>query len=271
METKLEIIQKEMLRIALYFHEFCQDNNLKYAICGGTLLGAIRHHGFIPWDDDFDVFMPREDFNRFQELWKNLDDIEVIKNGDEDYYKVATPAKLHNPNTRVIELNERENGVSERFLNNGIFIDIFPIDYYPDNYFGKFLNLYLGKINIKKSLSRFPMSTLPFKHRLFIRLFKFIPSFIVNYLIKAGINYLENRHSGMVGYGIESAITNLWLEDRAIYPFKKEVCINGYEFYMPADPHRYLTHRFGDYMKVPSPENRISHISQLYIMGKEYI
>jgi lipopolysaccharide cholinephosphotransferase len=271
METKLEFIQKEMLRIANYFHQFCIENKLNYAICGGTLLGAVRHHSFIPWDDDFDVIMPRNDFEKFLQIWHNTENIEIIKNGDNNYYKFATPAKLHNPNTRVIELGEIENGIPQKFISNGVFIDIFPLDIYPDNLMGKFLNNYIGKINIKKSLSRFPMTTLSFKHRLFIKLFNFVPQFLVNWLVNTSINYLKNNKQGKVGYGVESAITNLWLDKNAIYPFKLENCIAGNDFFMPANADMYLSHRFQDYMSVPEPDKRVSHICQLYIQGKLYL
>ena len=60
-QISIKDVQKKMLEILLYFNDFCQENNLKYCLCGGCLIGAIRHNGFIPWDDDIQQFMPRED------------------------------------------------------------------------------------------------------------------------------------------------------------------------------------------------------------------
>ncbi|BDH45246.1 phosphorylcholine transferase LicD [Salmonella enterica subsp. enterica serovar Choleraesuis] len=270
-QSKLDFIQHEMLRIALSFHHFCEENNLKYAICGGTLLGAVRHKNFIPWDDDFDVFMPRGDFERFLEIWKDHNDIELKKNGDSDYYKIATPAKLHNPKTKVIELNEIENGVSDSFLNHGIFIDVFPIDFYPDNKIGAMLNNYIGKINIKKSLSRFPMHTLSWRHRKVISIFKYIPQYVIDKIVDVGLNQVRENSLGKIGYGVESAITNLWVDADVIFPFKKVKCIAGHEFYMPAQPEAYLAHRFGDFMTLPPKDKQFSHICKLYVNGEEYI
>lgn len=268
---KLNYIQNEMLRIAVFFHDFCEENNLRYCICGGTLLGAIRHKSFIPWDDDFDVIMPRNDFEKFLTLWKNVNDIRLIKNGDSNYYKVSTPAKLHNPRTKIIELGEKENGIDENFISHGIFIDIFPIDYYDDNVMGRMLNNYVGKINIKKSLSQFPMSTLNLTHRTIIKLFRFVPQSIIDTLVSKSIFYSKKKMNGKIGYGIESAISNLFIEPEAIFPFKKEKCINGLEFYMPASPATYLKHRFGNFMLLPPEENRQNHIEKLFIDGVEFI
>ena len=66
---ELREIQKSMLDIAVYFDEFCREHDLQYVICGGSLLGAVRHKNFIPWDDDFDVAMPRDDFNKWLQIW----------------------------------------------------------------------------------------------------------------------------------------------------------------------------------------------------------
>ena len=62
-------LQNKMLEILLYFDGFCKKNKLMYYLCGGGLIGAIRHGGFIPWDDDIDVFMPRQDYERLAEIW----------------------------------------------------------------------------------------------------------------------------------------------------------------------------------------------------------
>ena len=69
-------IQEKELNMLLYFKEFCDKHNLRFYLCGGGLIGAIRHNGFIPWDDDLDLFMPRPDYEKLAELWPKYADTE---------------------------------------------------------------------------------------------------------------------------------------------------------------------------------------------------
>ena len=74
--VKLRDLQLKCLEILLYFKDFCEKHNLRFFLCGGACIGAIRHKGFIPWDDDIDVFMPREDYEKLGDLWNKYADTE---------------------------------------------------------------------------------------------------------------------------------------------------------------------------------------------------
>ena len=69
-------LQEKSLEIFKYFQKLCKENGLRYWVGGGTLIGAMRHQGFIPWDDDIDVFMPRPDYEKFYEIWNRVGDLE---------------------------------------------------------------------------------------------------------------------------------------------------------------------------------------------------
>lgn len=113
------------LDMYLSFAEVCDKYNLKYCVMGGTLLGAIRHNGFIPWDDDFDVLMPRKDYDAFMEMCKDEFKHPIFLQTpytDPDYY--VSWIKLRNSTTTALS-----KLTSHRKFNQGLFLDIFPMDY----------------------------------------------------------------------------------------------------------------------------------------------
>lgn len=126
-EINTEEMKKIEFEMLVKFKEFCKKNNLRYYLCGGTLLGAIRHKGFIPWDDDIDVTMPRPDYNKLLEFARNSisDEIDIVtwKNS-----KAVFPfIKLVNNKTVVYE-----NAI-DRKKAGGVWVDIFPIDANPSD------------------------------------------------------------------------------------------------------------------------------------------
>ena len=121
---KLQLTQLEILRV---FDGFCREHDLKYSLYAGPLLGAVRHRGFIPWDDDLDVCMTRADYDRFLELWPEYP-VEgfVLQNKENAKYYDQSFTKLRKDHTTFLQ-NEREIGNH----HTGIFLDIFPMDRIP--------------------------------------------------------------------------------------------------------------------------------------------
>lgn len=122
---KVEEVQKVLLEMLSWFHEFCKKNDIRYYIIGGTMLGAARHSGFIPWDDDIDVAIPRRDYERLlQRKEEYLSNerrytFESYKDGNRDFeYEFA---KLYDSSTTLIE-NCR------MCTHRGLYIDVFPLD-----------------------------------------------------------------------------------------------------------------------------------------------
>lgn len=114
--------QQKLLEMVKWFHEFCVANNLRYYAVGGTMLGAVRHKGFIPWDDDIDVGMPRDDYDRFSNLMKeDCSSIYRLEAPFENKDYVYQFFKLYDTTTTLIE-NTRYK------TKRGIYIDIFPLD-----------------------------------------------------------------------------------------------------------------------------------------------
>ena len=141
--------QEIMLKILKEVDKICENNQISYWLCSGTLLGAVRHKGFIPWDDDIDIGMRRDDFERFKEIVKK----EMRKDIYVDNYEMEEmlehmPLKLRYIYSRYIE--KWDNGNIE---NDGIYIDIFPFDKFSKNKTRRFFEI-INKILYEIKTSR---------------------------------------------------------------------------------------------------------------------
>ena len=121
-------LQLKELDTLLYFDAFCKKHGLRYYLAGGTLIGAVRHKGFIPWDEDVDIHMPRPDYNKLAELWKN--------DADTKRYTLCITDEKHNFRHHAYALSDNDTTlIEERTINDdipqGIRMDILPFDGVP--------------------------------------------------------------------------------------------------------------------------------------------
>lgn len=124
---KLQLVELDTL---LYFDEFCKRHNLRYYLAGGTLIGAVRHKGFIPWDEDIDIHMPRPDYRRLPELWE--------KDADTEHYSLCVTDEKKNFRHHAYAISDNYTTlIEERTINDdipqGIRLDILPFDGVPKN------------------------------------------------------------------------------------------------------------------------------------------
>lgn len=120
--------QERLINMMAIFHQFCKDNGIRYSIYAGSMLGAVRHHGMIPWDDDIDVVMPRPDYDNF---------LRITQKSFVDGYRVVSPyndttlytaySKIIDCSTTLVEFRKHKDNVI------GVFIDVFPVDGVPNN------------------------------------------------------------------------------------------------------------------------------------------
>lgn len=128
METKLRRVQLEQLGILKLIHGICMENGIKYSLYAGTLLGAVRHQGAIPWDDDLDICMLRPDYDRFIRIWQAQGPAGYILQNKENAPKFTQGfTKIRKDHTTFLQ-SEAEIGA----YHTGIFVDIFPIDRIPE-------------------------------------------------------------------------------------------------------------------------------------------
>lgn len=116
-------LQEKILNILKWTDQMCRTNNIRYYLMGGSMLGAVRHHGFIPWDDDVDIAVPRKDYERLYELLINMQHdkycVETYSNQNADY--IYPYMKIYDKTTTVVENTSNK-------LKRGVFLDVFPID-----------------------------------------------------------------------------------------------------------------------------------------------
>lgn len=254
---ELQDIELEMLKM---FRSFCLENNIKYYLSHGTLLGAIRYKKFIPWDDDVDLLIPREDYNRMLSLFKDGDRYRIFAfEKNQDY--LYPFAKLCDMTTRKNEFDNNND------IELGVSIDLFPLDAWDDD---------LGKAKkemkyIRKNLFCLVLSKLkkpdsanPIKRfvkgilMIFCKMFgsKFYINRIIKACNKAGIsdkNYLGCK--AWCVYGKRDIIP------AEVFSETVEVEFEGAKFPAPIDYDTYLTCLYGDYLPEPPKEKQKTHHS----------
>ncbi|MBY8200471.1 LicD family protein [Vibrio fluvialis] len=260
--------QLAMLSILIEVDKICRDNNIEYWLDAGTLLGAVRHKGFIPWDDDIDICMRRVDYNNFIEVSHLLPDWLYIQIDGGKYYRNGnSPCKVRSKGTHIKELSDSNMNVTN--LDDGIFVDIFPVDKFHSNPFIRriqrapalFYYLKLSGYFLKhKSTLRFIIAK--FASLVPWSIYKSISEFTVCSSEKIQSNY-------KLGFGVDTMLGYLGYTDESdLYPLTK-LEFEGHEFYVPKNYHIWLIERYGiDYMEMPPESKRRWHAVEIK-MDKE--
>ena len=263
-KLKSDEIKQIELNLLLKLDEICKNNGLKYYLCGGTLLGAIRHKGFIPWDDDIDVLMPRDDFEKLLQLEKtqkeeSIEKIVSWKSGSSIYPFI----KLINTDTVV-----KEKYLDEKFTT-GIWIDIFPLDGMPENKIiieKKFKKIKFYKTVLLTAYSESGKGAswyATLAKRFLIPICKRLNTEkLCNKLndISKEFSISESPYVGgfLWGYGPQEKMPKEFLE-------QVNVEFEGHSFPAPKCWNFYLKQLYGDYMQLPPVEKRISHDFDVWI------
>lgn len=234
--------QLRMLEILLYIDKICKENNIKYWLSSGTLLGAVRHGGFIPWDDDLDIEMLREDYEKFLKVFTDNDNyaLQTYKS-DENYFR--TFAKVRDLHSEISEFE-----LDRYYKYRGLYVDIFSIERVPKYicrlYGGVFEvigrwrrkcgdNKFLW--HILKCFQKITLWTIPIARPIF-------RIFTKDLHHSYGSGFLKERH----------------IED--IHPLTS-VQFEGYTFPAPNNIDSYLSLIYGDYNRLPDIDSFVIHTS----------
>ena len=256
--TTLRQAQLVMLRLLRITDAICKKYGLNYWLCSGTLLGAVRHGGFIPWDDDIDVAMSREDYERFIEIAKNELPASVVMQlrGQAAYLRYNhNPCKLRDRNSRIVETGETEANPEK-----GLFIDIFPFDAFSKKgslrYFYerivKHSFIIMGKLKDSLAYKEFSLMRKIYSkfHVLWLFLFR-----VSLRWAEAEIRISRKKQTSRpyIGFGFDVPFKANYPRD-VVFPLKS-IEFEGYMFSCPNNISMFLSASFGSDYMIPIPEH----------------
>lgn len=256
-DEELELLHRLTLDMAVHFVEFCNEHKLLCYFCGGGCIGTIRHKGWIPWDDDLDFFMPREDYENLKLLWSNEQN---------ERYKISFSGEKMNDRNIFVTIRDSMTTYVKDYqedldIVHGIVLDIFPLDGYPkvnisrrfQMIFSMIATLFCSGI-VPENHGRFMKFGAKFALRIVPKCFhykvwKFAERKMSKYKIKdseyitelcAGPRYMKKKYN------------KEWFDSAVYMDFEKV------RMPIPIGYHGYLTTAFGDYMELPPIEKRMS-------------
>jgi lipopolysaccharide cholinephosphotransferase len=266
----LKELQKKELELLILFRDICDEHQLTYYISGGTYLGAIRHKGFIPWDDDVDVAMPRKDYDKFVKIAPEL------FQGEKKFWHYSTVSESKRPNSRLVDY-------STKIMNNSwkipraepIWIDIFPLDGLPKSSIKSnihkvrllFLKVMVGFANYENIQDNKPGR--PWHERFLLWINN---TFSIGKKLNLYKQYdvLENalrkysNESSEVYFNFHGAYRfNSIFNKKTIYGEGISLEFEGTQFNAPKNYDEYLKQIYGEYMELPPEDQRNKHNTEI--------
>ncbi len=255
-------VQKVSLEILRDIHTFCVDNNLKYTLQGGTLIGAVRHKGFIPWDDDLDIAMPRPDYDRFIRTYKSDKGFKVfsreLANSKDVFIAYARIC-----DTELTFVDDFYYPWTSR--DKGVWIDLFPLDGVEDSLFRCNMRVnvmkvfwHMGTVKRLSHLFFSEVKTTREKVKLLCR--KILAPFLCYNIIDKHISMCkivswENAtyysNLAFLGYGIRERHHKRVIEEVVLVPFNQD------HFYIMKGYDEALREKYGNYMQLPPKEKQV--------------
>lgn len=249
MEYQIEYIHEKLFEMMTVFDSFCKENHLEYYLIGGSALGALRHNGFIPWDDDVDVALKRKDFEKMEDILKN-------QMGNHLGRTFAYVPTEHNGPTGHLYYYFKDVKQKEKW----IAIDIYPLDNVPSSILAQEVQRIFCQVY---HLATYRM---PPKNR--GRLMRVGSQLVLKCSTKAFLDRIESMSKKIITYWNSKntqMISNLF----GIAGYKKEMVPNIYfgnsiphkfetgVFPIPERSHEYMQHIYGNYMELPPIEKRV--------------
>lgn len=257
LDTKLKAIQKKSLEILVVFQKFCKKHNLRFFLCGGGCIGAVRHKGFIPWDDDLDVFMPRPDYEKLAEIWP-------LEMGNTQYRFCRTTEQEYTRYLMAAISDESTTFIKERQqdldISHGVRLDIIPLDGRPEEKRKKVKQIAWALIR-QIYLNQEPITSagaIPYS------ISKLMLLFCRSWRWRYKLAMIAEKRMSRYKFGSTSKVTELCARyepmkrDYPLEAFEQAVYLpfEGLEVPVPIGYDTYLKMAFGDYMCLPPEEEQ---------------
>ena len=244
-----------LLEISKSFHQICEQNNIPYYMLGGTMLGAVRHKGFIPWDDDMDFGVPRSYFVKLKPILQDLlPDYYCLKDWHDDSSLWGEILKIEDTRT-VIYDNE------DKITIHGLFIDIFPLDFPTTDKMNSFSKNWWIKTFLSLDLIRRRKD-----NSMKTQIVKGISSLFGNTIFRYFLRYIASRMShGNYVANFSGAYGKKEIMPITIFGSPKLYQFEDIQLYGVEQAHEYLTHVYDDYMILPSEDQRRIHITKAFL------
>ncbi len=243
-------IQDKILGIMVDVDHFCESHNIEYCLMGGSALGSKRHGGFIPWDDDLDIFMTPENYERFRDAFN--------KEGNKEKYYLQewglTDGMVTISKVRLNGTSYIEETLKEWDIHQGIYIDIFILHTCPNERLRQLHQCFWAKYVITKGLALREKDRHSGIRGFVIKIAKLLPDkFLVKHALKQVYKYRNKNtdyYCNFMGKAVfkKGIYKKEWFDNPVYAPFETV------QLKVPEKLHDFLTERFGDYMKPPSPD-----------------
>lgn len=253
-EVGKEELREIQIEILKSIHSFCVHEGLRYSLSSGTLLGAVRHKGYIPWDDDIDIMMPRPDYEMFRKTYPGYNPNYSVQSYhvDESYW------------FNFVKVYDKRTVFVENAAKNGVYVDVFPIDGLPNSQEERMRILERATVLVNRDL-RWTTKEYRVKTQKKDVILHYLKYLCRNKLVDSRQNtikkldelFLFNSFDNSPVAGVFFFDRMLAVLPRTIYDQYKSIEFEQISFSCIEDTHLYLSALYGDYMKLPPVEKRV--------------
>lgn len=251
-------LKKIQLEVMDFFHQWCIDNGITYFITAGTLIGSLRHKGFIPWDDDIDLVMLRPDYEKLLTKFSN-DGRYRLYSIETDPSCIYAYAKIYDSETVMIEADEKDHPAI------GVNIDIFPLDNVTDDYLdGVKMKKGLKLLNDIMGVKQLDRANRGVIKNVTVAVLRFISSFfsypyLISLINKKAKKHIANNDSKYLVNAVIYAKGEREILEREWFKETVDLEFEGRKYKAPIGADQYMRRLFGDYMQLPPEDKRVSH------------